>query len=65
MKTLPLLLLLVSALASCSSMENIDRSLTSSPLLLFSEDGQDNVAPLTGIRGSGPSSVGGCAVCAH
>ena len=63
MKTLPLLLLLV--LTSCASMENMDRSLVNSPLLSFTGDDQDGLAPHTGIRGSGPSSTGGCSVCAH
>lgn len=52
-------------LIGCASVESVDRSIVSSPLMQFTETELDSVAPHTGLRGSGTSTAGGCTVCAH
>lgn len=60
-----LALLLTFLLAGCASLDEVDRSLTASPLLSFTESEQDGLAPHTGLRGGATSGGGACTVCAH
>lgn len=64
MKT-TLLLILVLSLGGCAAVEEMDRSLVSSPLLSFEESEQDKLAPHTGLRGGAAAGGGACSVCAH